>query len=122
MKPKDQKPEDQKPGDDSKFDPLALQKFLQQHRSPAPPPAPDLEDRILAALTPQSHPRRRSWRWQVAGAIAASAIAGLIGYQVWQPYPTATEFAALESFMEASWNDSVAGAAEEDLLLADESN
>jgi len=83
-----------------------LVSFLCQHRSPVPPPAPDLEQQMLQqvqalAVKPQSH---RLQMWLVPPVMAASLIAAVVSYRALvPPKPSAAELAALETFIESNW-------------------
>lgn len=110
----------QPPDDDPKL--TKLTDFLQQHRPPVPPPNPDLEDRILAAVS-QTQPERsppRRWvlpRWYVPGAIAASLLVAIAGYQLLQPTNSMiAEQQAIESFIEASWQGALNDSSEDDIF------
>jgi hypothetical protein len=106
-----------------------LVRFLRNH-SPTPhPPAPDLEDRILAVLpsipqeTAPTHlqplPKRRSRPWLIPSAIAASLLAGVISYRSLAPanQPSPAEIAALEDFIETSWRTAFNGTNDEETFL-----
>jgi hypothetical protein len=73
--------------------------FLKTYQTPAPPPCPDLEDRIMAALNPQ--PRSARWLW-------IPSLIGLLAALSWSLIPrpgalTASEQAELESFLQSTW-------------------
>ncbi|WP_448561234.1 hypothetical protein [Trichothermofontia sp.] len=105
-----------------------LVQFLRQHRPPVPPAAPNLEDRIMAALetttweqpslSPPLAIRSRSspWylqarRWWVAGmALTVGVFAAWMGQRAWltAQTPSPTEIAEMEQFMEQSWQGVVA--------------
>jgi hypothetical protein len=111
------------PPDDPK-----LTHFLQQHRPPVPPPAPNLEDRILAAVS-QTQPERSPLRlrvmpnWAVPGAIAASVLVAIAGYRLLQPAnPTIAEQQAIESFIEASWQGALNDSSEDDIFPSTDSD
>jgi len=100
-----------------------LTAFLQAHRTPVPPPALDLEDRIMAminvpAVAPLSklanrsisdETRRRVLWWAAPPAIAASLLVGWFGYQTAFAPPTLSpeEVADLENFIENTWDGTV---------------
>jgi len=103
----------------------ALKEFLQQHRPPVPPPSPGLEDRLLEAIATAPttiQPDRGKvipWRRRtvVPRAIAASLIAGLIGYHLWLPQtPNPAETENLEAFLEANWQNTVASEPDSELF------
>jgi hypothetical protein len=98
--------------------------FLQAHRPPVPAPAPDLEDRLMAAIAaaplpatlpvspnvsvPNLAPRKtlklKSLVVMAAGAVLAGAM-GIWVKQIWQPVPeSALQMAQLEQFLETSWD------------------
>jgi hypothetical protein len=87
--------------------------FLRQNRSQPPPPAADLEDRILAAIASPDTSRRprllRSSRvYWIPPAIAATLVAGLLAHRSFIPAPpNPTEVSAIENFIETSWTDTV---------------
>ncbi|OLP17671.1 hypothetical protein BST81_15235 [Leptolyngbya sp. 'hensonii'] len=107
-----------------------LTAFLRQHRPDVPPGAPDLEDRIMAALEAPPHrsgtvallerppkgprsvqrPRpltRPAW-WLVPPAIAASLLVALITYRTTPPpQPNSEDLTQLEAFLEKNWNGAV---------------
>jgi len=94
----------------------SLTDFLKQHRPPVPPAAADLEDRLMAAVmdTPVQVPtaqRQQSYRrvlWLVPSAIAAGLVA-IVGYQTLvPPQPTEAELAELETFIESTWQGTLA--------------
>lgn len=89
--------------------------FLKHHRSPTPPAAPDLEDRMIAALPPMpiARPVARSWvqrplfLW-VPSALTAGLLAALVSHQALTPTrPNAEEVASLEAFIETTWQGTV---------------
>ncbi len=94
-----------------------LADFLQQHRPPVPPAHPDLEDRLLAAVldTPPGVPgsvRRpmvqRRVLWVFPAAIAAGLVA-LVSYPtLFPPQPSEAQLAELETFIESTWQGTVA--------------
>lgn len=91
-----------------------LKHFLRQHRPAIPPPAADLEDQILAVVAQTKQPQRSRLlhlhRW-ASGALAAGLVAGLTGLISYRalmpPQPSSTDLAAIESYLEASWNNTV---------------
>lgn len=109
--------------DDSAPD-QALSDFLRQHRSVVPPAPNDLEDRLLAQVEalPHRHPGRFQpplgrRAWVVPSALAASLIAGFVGYRAVQlRQPSPTEIASLETFIETNWQNTVNDSSENDWL------
>ncbi|MCT7982402.1 hypothetical protein NG796_03760 [Laspinema sp. A4] len=88
--------------------PEGLVKFLRQYRPDIPPASPQLEERILAALTSDRlRSRRYSPRilWLMVPVIAASASLGFWGIKtrLFSPTP-ASDLAQIEAFMEYTWN------------------
>lgn len=91
--------------------------FLCRHRPDAPPPSPELENQILAAIsTPRQGPLSRqsmgnTWRrpWAIPGLVAAAFLAWG-GWVTWQPssLPNA-ELAAVDDFLTATWYDGAYG-------------
>ncbi|NJM00240.1 MAG: hypothetical protein HC818_06355 [Synechococcaceae cyanobacterium RM1_1_27] len=93
-----------------------LQAFLQSYANKTPDPSPDLETRILAALTvdsvtaqqmarPHQPLQPRQWRWipsLVAVLVAGFGISGVV-QRVWQPTLTVAEMEELELFMAETW-------------------
>ncbi|HAA28817.1 MAG TPA: hypothetical protein DDW76_37790 [Cyanobacteria bacterium UBA11369] len=82
--------------------------FLRQHRQVPPSPAPDLEQRIMAAVAASPHtktfPHRR--QWLIPSAIVASLlIAWGSTSLLMQPKPSAAELASIEAFLENTWED-----------------
>ena len=93
-----------------------LQEFLRTYASKTPEPTPDLEVRILAALTvdsvppqqmarPQQPLQTRRWRW--IPSLVAALVAGFgiswVAQRVWQPTLTVAEMEELELFMDETW-------------------
>lgn len=90
-----------------------LKDFLRQHAGTPPPPAPDLEKRIMAAVAasaPSRGPatRKSSWNWRswfVPPAIAASLVIAWGGGRLLMPsQPSAAELATLATFLENNWD------------------
>jgi hypothetical protein len=87
--------------------------FLRQHRSQPPPPAADLEDRIMAEIdsnvtSRRPRSRRSSRVYWIPPAIAATLVAGLLVHRSFVPAPpNPTEVSAIENFIETSWTDTV---------------
>jgi hypothetical protein len=106
----------------------SLVEFLQQHRALPPPESPDLEDRLMAEV--EQHPLRvdRSRPrgqliWLLPPAIAAALVATLLGYRTLNPAQlTATEATKLESFIEASWQNTVTDPPEDTPLFPPDSS
>ena len=102
-----------------------LTEFLQQHRLPAPPAAPELEDRLMAAIDRAQKPQRSRSRpvvWLIPPAIAAGLVATLLGYHTLAPAQlTASETANLEAFLETNWQSAVTDAPEDPFLPASDS-
>ena len=93
-----------------------LVEFLRQHRSPPPPPASGLDQRIMSQIVaPVDHHR---WNfWLVAPALAASLIAAVISYRAWvPPQPSAVEVATLEAFIESNWHNTIYDNSETELI------
>lgn len=88
----------------------ALAEFLRSHRPLPPPPAPDLEARILAEIA-VAPPPRSLWGnpWQRTGALAALLATLLaIGTGLYlRDRASAMALAELETFMETSWQGTV---------------
>lgn len=98
-----------------------LVQFLRQYRPPVPPAAANLEEQLMAALdirdweqppiahrepAPSTGWYQRRQRWVVAGTIlTASLFATWLGQRAWQmaQTPSPAEVAAIEQFMEQSW-------------------
>jgi hypothetical protein len=104
-----------------------LVEFL-RHYQPQPPPAGlELEEQILAGIgiaSPSQSskvvklPQRNRYRgWVASGAIAASLVAGILGYQHLKPAsPNDQELAGIESFLEANWDSTVPDNSDNELL------
>lgn len=100
-----------------------LVEFLRRYRSEPPSASPDLEDRILSAIAPAPIPIRRRERTWFPAAIAATLVAGLLGYHLWSPTtPTSAELASLEGFMQGTWQDTVNESSDIDWTLITDSN
>ncbi len=108
-----------------------LAEFLRRHRPPPPQASFDLEERLLATIAKsttgqtrkvlQPHWYRSSWLPPMA--IAASLLVGFISYRNLAPVAVSdTEIAALESFIETSWNDTVSSDTSDDVLRAIDNN
>lgn len=103
-----------------------LVKFLRQHCPQPPPVSPELEEGILGAIEladSEIHPARprlpaqRRHRWLAPSAIAASLIAGLIGYHtVVQRQTSKAELASLEAFLEDTWYGTVNDGSDGDIF------
>ncbi len=96
-----------------------LVNFLQQHRPQPPAAAPDLEERIMGAIEQPGQCQVRRQRWYrspwLPTAIAASLIAGVLGYRTIAPSrPTPAQLEALEVFIETTWEASVNDDAEDE--------
>ena len=90
--------------------------FLRQHRSPTPPPAANLDRKIMSQIVaPVDRPR---WNfWLVAPTLAASLITAVLGYRAWvPPQPNAAEVAMLEAFVESNWHDTIYDNSEIELI------
>ncbi len=87
-----------------------LRHFLRQSRTPPPPPASDLEERILrrVAAHPLQRRSRLGWGW-VGIPILVGALLGWVGYQRWQAQVVVQETEALESFLVSTWGDLLEG-------------
>lgn len=106
--------------------------FLKQHNPQPPATPPELEDQILAALSTSSPPqslqtarssRPRYSRLWIPSAIAASLIAGLIGYRTLVPPRSSTpELVTLEAFIEDNWGSAVNDNSENELFPSDLTN
>lgn len=99
--------------------------FLRQHRPLPPPPALDLEQRLLATLGETPQPKgttvlersravvsrsSRSARslWLVPPAIVAGLLVTWTAERFWLPSnPSPAEVSSLEAFMENNWQGSV---------------
>ncbi len=107
------------PDPDSAPQDLALLHFLQQYRTTPPPPASELEDRIMtlieqdAVLRPARGGSGVYWTqvcdwirqfWIPSLMVASLAVVGT-GYYALRPDPTLTtaELEELESFLESTW-------------------
>ena len=90
------------------IDDQPLVTFLRQHRPAPPPPAPDLEERILAAVANEpAHVRQYRHRrlWIVPPAIAAGVLIARAGHRLLTPpTPSPAEIANLEAFFVNSWD------------------
>lgn len=93
-----------------------LTDFLQQHRPSVPPASPDLEDRLMTAVldtppvvpVPVRRPVARRVLWVFPAAIAAGLVA-LVSYPtLFPPQPSEAQLAELETFIESTWQDTVA--------------
>ena len=93
------------------IDDQPLVTFLRQH-CPAPPlPAPDLEERILAAVAKAPAHRSQYWHrrlWLVPPAIAAGVLIATAGHRLLMPpSPSPAEIANLEAFFVNSWDGTI---------------
>ncbi len=91
-----------------------LAAFLRQHRSPVPPPALDLEERLLQNLPSRTRQPARAPRplWLMAPVLAAGLLATWFSYHSVGPLPPdPDDLVSLESFLENNWDATV----EEDL-------
>lgn len=82
-----------------------LIEFLRANRPEIPPPAVDLEARVMLGIpqlkAPPSAPRRRLWVIPM-GAVAATILGAIASYTLLKsPQPTNVE--TLEAFLEQSW-------------------
>ncbi|MBW4493679.1 MAG: hypothetical protein KME26_11455 [Oscillatoria princeps RMCB-10] len=93
------------------IDDQPLVTFLRQHRPAPPPPAPDLEERILAAVANEpAHVRQYRHRrlWIVPPAIAAGVLIAIAGHRLLTPArPSPAEIANLEAFLLTNWDGTV---------------
>jgi hypothetical protein len=85
-------------------DDLTLIEFLRQHQGVSPPPAPDLEARILqtVATCPRLSPQRR-YLWLVPSAIAIGSVLTWVGSQFLIPITAPIETAEVEEFWTENW-------------------
>lgn len=84
-----------------------LVNFLRQYAPKPPAASPDLEEKILNALTslPESPHRLVLPLWLLRGAaVAACLLATWMGYRFFTPQITSAELVSLEAFMETNWN------------------
>ncbi|MDX2244674.1 MAG: hypothetical protein NW224_28705 [Leptolyngbyaceae cyanobacterium bins.302] len=95
-----------------------LTEFLKHHRPEPPAASAALEDRLMslvmdapAAIAPTPSTRHRPWRraaWLFPSAIAAGLVA-IVSYQSFlPPQPSEAELAELESFIESTWQGTLA--------------
>lgn len=97
-------------------DDARLVDFLKQHRPVVPAATPDLEERIMAATIDKpsvidaSSPGRwqRRTRWWLPLAIATGFIAIAVYQSFLRPQPSEAELAELETFIESTWEGTVA--------------
>jgi hypothetical protein len=93
------------------IDDQRLVTFLHQHRPGAPPPAPDLEERILAAVASEpAHVCRSRHRrlWLVPPAIAAGVLIATAGHRLLTPpTPSPGDIANLEAFLVNNWDSTI---------------
>lgn len=89
---------------DSNRDPLSSLLPMFKHTSPIPPPAHDLEDRIMAAiaLNPPLKPHPSRWIPVVAGVVLMASLGSFLTARR-QPVLTLAETEALETFVEDIW-------------------
>ncbi|MEB3827115.1 hypothetical protein [Phormidium sp. CCY1219] len=98
--------------------------FLQQHRPEPPPPAGNLEARIMASTanslpTPTTKPK--PYLWLLPPALAAGLLLVWGSYKTLAPPPqTATELAQIEAFMENTWDNVLEDAPEGEWLFPNE--
>lgn len=107
-----------------------LTQFLKQHRATVPAPTTDLEYQILTLVARSPHSinslrtaRQRSQRrvlWLVPSAMAAGLVAAIVGQHVLQPtQPSAAEMAELQTFIESTWQGTVADHPPSDAVYPD---
>lgn len=110
----------------------ALLHFLQDHAAAPPPPAPELEDRIMTAI--RSEPMDRAmdlgttttvplWQqrtiWLPTAVVAGVALVWISMQGLISPEPalTVAEQAELELFLERAWSGAIEGADGADLTI-----
>jgi hypothetical protein len=85
-------------------DDLTLMKFLRQHQGVSPPPAPNLECRIMQAVaTCPRLSRYRRYLWMVPSAIAATSLLAWMSSQFFIDINKPLETAELEEFWLENW-------------------
>lgn len=100
--------------------------FLQRYQPLPPPPAANLEVRILTALSPQHTPvqnKRSPWSflWMVPSAIALGIVVTWSAGQLLSPSPpSAAELVELETYVEDSWDGVFSPSSQSELDAEDE--
>lgn len=89
-----------------------LVEFLHQYRPDVPPASPDLEQKIICAVTtsPQKSHKQRSWL--VPSAVAAGLLIAWTGYRSLMPANFSTAQASLDAFLESNWDGILGGSAD----------
>ena len=90
------------PPDDSQW-----QEFLHKHCPTPPPPAADLEDRLMKSINKSQPPVLTQRLWAVPPALAAGLLMAWSGYRLLMPLPELSNSASLEAFLQDNWNNVV---------------
>jgi hypothetical protein len=85
-------------------DDLTLIEFLRQHQGVSPPPARDLEARIMesVAICPRLSPQRR-YLWLIPSAIAVGSLFTWVGSELFIRFTAPVQTAEVEKFWTENW-------------------